>query len=377
MSSKVWITAIIVVAIIAGIAGYYARQPTPPYTSTVTSVSTTTITYVSSTTVTITATSTTTATTTVTTTTSYYPITVEDALNRTITLTSEPATIISLAPSITQMLVALGLCNRIVGLDQFSYQLLQSLNLTSCLPANAQVIEINAMSPTGFNGDAIILLHPDIVLADSGIEAMWVNDLQKLNIAVYFLNGTRAATYTDIERDILSLGRIFDEIQRAQQVVSWMNYELARYSTPINTTVAYIVWVNPDGSFYAAGNNTFIAAEIKAAGGIDAINKGGWGPFEPSLLVAANPDVIVLSDMGVNCTYALKALSNVPGITSVAAYKNGRVYVVTGLAADAVEQPSLLAVYGAAIFHMAMTGSAPQCMDSKWFMSQFGPRPIG
>ncbi len=367
MSSKIWIAAIIIVAVAAGFAGYYVRGPAMPQTvtSVSTALSTTTVTYV------------TTTTKTVTTTASYYPITVKDALNRTITLAGEPATIVSLAPSITQMLIALGLCNRIIGLDQFSYQLLKELNLTSCLPANAQVININAMSPTGFNGDAIILLRPDIVLADSGIEAMWANNLQKLGVTVYFLNGTRAATYADIENDVMALGRIFDEAQRARQVVSWMERELRKYGAPVNATAVYIVWINPDGSFYAAGNNTFIAAEMGAAGGANAIGKGGWGPFEPSLLVVANPDVIVLGDMGVNCTYALKALSNVPGITGVAAYKNGRVYVVSGLAADAVEQPSLLAVYGAAIFHMAMTGKAPQCMDSRWFMSQFGPRPIG
>lgn len=369
MSSKVWMTVIVVVAIIAGLAGYYARGPAQPYTATSTVLLTTTVTQI--------ATQTTTQTVTVTTTTSYYPIAVKDALNKTITFASEPATIVSLAPSITQMLIALGLCNRIVGLDQYSYRLLQELNLTSCLPANAQVVKINVMNPTGFNGDAIILLRPDLVLADSGFEALWANNIQRLGVTVFFLNGTRATTYADIERDVIALGRIFDRVQKAQQVVGWAEQELRKYGALVNATVTYIVWVNPDGSFYAAGNNTFIAAEIRAAGGANAINKGGWGPFEPSLLIASSPDVIVLNDMGVNCTYALQILNNIPGITSVAAYKNNRIYVVTGLAADAVEQPSLLAVYGAAVFHMAMTGSAPKCIDTGWFVKQFGPRPIG
>ncbi|MEL9990540.1 MAG: ABC transporter substrate-binding protein [Thermoproteus sp.] len=375
MNTKVWIVVVVVVAIIAGSIGYLAKTPqvvtlTTTYTTTSAAVYTTTIT----TTYTTTSASTTTYTTTVTTTRQYYPIAVRDALNRTVEIASEPATVVSLAPSITQILVALGLCNRIVGLDQFSYQLLEELNSTRCLPANAEVIEINAMSPTGFNGDAIILLHPDIVLADAGLEAMWARDLSKLGVTVYFLNGTLATSYRDIENDIYALGAIFDREQAAASVVQWMESQLEKYGGAANATVAHIVWINPDGSFYAAGNNTFISAEIRAAGGANAINEGGWGPFEPSLLIVANPEVIVLGSMGYNCTYALKALSQIPGISNVAAYKNGRVYVLTGLAEDAVDQPSLMSVYGAAIFHYIITGEAPQCVDTRWFLSQFSPR---
>ncbi|MEZ0248476.1 MAG: ABC transporter substrate-binding protein [Thermoproteus sp.] len=375
MNTKVWIVVVVVVAIIAGSIGYFAKTP-QVVTSTTTYTTTSAAVYTTTTTVTYTTTSasTTTYTTTVTTTRQYYPITVKDALNRTVEIASEPATVVSLAPSITQILVALGLCNRIVGLDQFSYQLLEELNSTRCLPANVEVIKINAMSPTGFNGDAIVLLHPDIVLADAGFEALWANYLPRLGVTVYFLNGTRAASYRNIENDVYALGAIFNREQAAASVVRWMESQLEKYRGATNVTVAQIAWINPDGSFYAAGNNTFISAEITAGGGINAIGKGGWGPFEPSLLIAANPEVIVLGSMGYNCTYALKALSQIPGISNVAAYRNGRVYVLTGLAEDAVDQPSLLSVYGAAIFHYIIAGKAPQCVDTKWFLSQFSPR---
>jgi ABC-type Fe3+-hydroxamate transport system, periplasmic component len=309
MASKVWMAAVVVVAIVAWFAGYYSRAPAAQTTTVVTTYSETATTTYSTT---VTTTYLTTVTTTATVVVRYYPITVVDALNRTLQIAAEPARVVSLAPSITQMLVALGLCSRIVGLDQFSYQLLKELNYTSCLPADAEVVEINAMSPTGFNGDAIILLKPDLVLADSGIEAMWAKDMQKLGVPVYFLYGTRAASFADIERDVEALGKIFDRARRAAAVVGWMETELAKYRTPTNATVAQIVWINPDGSFYAAGNNTFVAAEIRAAGGINAIGQGGWGPFEPSLLIAANPSVIVVGSMGFNCTYALQTLRNIP-----------------------------------------------------------------
>ncbi|MGC9170447.1 MAG: ABC transporter substrate-binding protein [Thermoproteus sp.] len=371
MASKIWIVAVAVVAIVVGwLAGYYSRAPAVQTTSVTYS---TTVTATATTTTTVTAT--TTATVTATITSRYYPITVVDALNRTVQISAEPARIVSLAPSITQILVALGLCNRIVGLDQFSYQLLQELNYTSCLPSNAEVVEINAMSPTGFNGDAIILLKPDLVLVDSGFEALWAKDIQRIGVPVYFLYGTRASSFADIEWDIKAVGEIFDRAQKAAAVVSWMEAELAKYRVQTNVTVAQIAWINPDGSFYAAGNNTFIAVEIRAAGGVNAIGQGGWGPFEPSLLIAANPSVIVLGSMGANCTYALKALDEIPHVSSVAAYKSGRVYVLTGLAEDAVDQPSLMSVYAVAVFNKIITGNAPQCIGTRWFLQQF-PNPI-
>ncbi len=371
MASKIWIVAVAVVAIVVGwLAGYYSRAPAVQTTSVTYS---TTVTATATTTTTVTAT--TTATVTATITSRYYPITVVDALNRTVQISAEPARIVSLAPSITQILVALGLCNRIVGLDQFSYQLLQELNYTSCLPSNAEVVEINAMSPTGFNGDAIILLKPDLILVDSGFEALWAKDIQRIGVPVYFLYGTRASSFADIERDIKAVGEIFDRAQKAAAVVSWMEAELAKYRVQTNVTVAQIAWINPDGSFYAAGNNTFIAVEIRAAGGVNAIGQGGWGPFEPSLLIAANPSVIVLGSMGANCTYALKALDEIPHVSSVAAYKSGRVYVLTGLAEDAVDQPSLMSVYAVAVFNKIITGNAPQCIGTRWFLQQF-PNPI-
>ncbi|WP_167828130.1 ABC transporter substrate-binding protein [Thermoproteus tenax] len=353
--------AVVAVAIIAGIIGYHLRVPQAP-------TATTTVSYVSTTVTTVTTTITASYTTTVTATTSYYPIEVADALNRTLVISSEPATVVSLAPSITQMLVALGLCNRIIGLDQFSYQLLSELNATSCLPANAEVIKINAMSPTGFN-ETVMLLHPDIVLADAGFEALWARDLPKTGLNVYFLRGTLAANITGIEEDLLALGKIFHKEQRAQALVTWMNRELEIYGAPLNASVAVIVWINPDGSFYAAGNNTFISAVVDAAGGINAIERGGWGPFEPSLLIASNPDVIVLSAMGVsNCTYALQALDNIPGVNKVAAYRSGRVYVVSGLPEDALEEPSLMSVYAVVMLHKVLTGNAPHCLTSAWFL---------
>jgi iron complex transport system substrate-binding protein len=372
MASKVWIAAVVVVAIVAWFAGYYSRAPAAQTTTVVTTYSETATTTYSTT---VTTTYLTTVTTTATVVVRYYPITVVDALNRTLQIAAEPARVVSLAPSITQMLVALGLCSRIVGLDQFSYQLLKELNYTSCLPADAEVVKINAMSPTGFNGDAIILLKPDLVLADSGIEAMWAKDMQKLGVPVYFLYGTRAASFADIERDVEALGKIFDRARRAAAVVGWMEAELAKYRTPTNATVAQIVWINPDGSFYAAGNNTFVAAEIRAAGGINAIGQGGWGPFEPSLLIAANPSVIVVGSMGFNCTYALQTLRNIPHVSSVSAYSNGRMYALSGLAEDAVDQPSLMSVYAVAMFNMVMTERAPHCLDTRWFLQQF-PSPI-
>lgn len=370
-------TAYIITALLLGlIVGYLAssavRAPpvTATYTTTLIETSTTATTVASTTT----AVATTTVTATITVTKPYtpYPLTINDAYNRSVTFKAPPRSVVSLAPSITQMLVSLGLCDKIAGLDQFSYELLRELGKASCLRPNAVVININVMNPTGYNGDAILLLRPDLVLADAGFEALWTQKLpalQSYGINVFFLKGTKASSIPQIERDVLMVGEVFGVPEEALAVVKWMNATLSSLPPVKPKSVAQIAWINPDGGFYAAGGNTFIGYEIALAGGINALaNYSGWGPFEPAVLLATNPQVIVLSPMGLgnNCTAVEQMLKRVPGISGVDAYRSGNVYVVTELAEDSISQPSVMTVYGVQILHLIIAGEAPHCITTQW-----------
>ena len=90
--------------------------------------------------------------------------------------TLQPATvnnnlrIVSLAPSDTQILISLGLGKYIVGTDYYSYQLLQSLNLTKDIPSNITVF--SQISPPNISG--LLLLHPTVIVIEKGLIGSYI-----------------------------------------------------------------------------------------------------------------------------------------------------------------------------------------------------------
>jgi len=105
-----------------------------------------------------------------------------------VTIASFPSRIVSLAPSDTQILVALGLGKDIVGVDYYSYQLLQELNMTSVLPPNVTVLPPNVTYPS-LNAEAIEVLNPSLVVGDAGIDGGYLSQFQSANLNVIFTRG--------------------------------------------------------------------------------------------------------------------------------------------------------------------------------------------
>ncbi|WP_054845148.1 hypothetical protein [Sulfuracidifex tepidarius] len=87
---------------------------------------------------------------------SYYPLTVVDGLGQTITVSSYPSRIVSVAPSDTQILVSLGLGKNIVGVDFYSAELLEELNESSQIQ-NAHVI--TGVYPLNVTGIVVLNFH--------------------------------------------------------------------------------------------------------------------------------------------------------------------------------------------------------------------------
>jgi len=83
--------------------------------------------------------------------------------------------IVVLAPSDTQILISLGLGKYIVGMDRYSYQLLEYLNMTNLVPNNVTVF--NEIYPPNISG--ILLLHPTVVIAEKGLIGSYLQQLEE------------------------------------------------------------------------------------------------------------------------------------------------------------------------------------------------------
>ncbi|MDP2994800.1 MAG: ABC transporter substrate-binding protein, partial [Anaerolineales bacterium] len=116
-------------------------------------------------------------------------ITLTDGLNRTVTLAGPAQRVVSLAPANTEILFAIGAGAQVVGRDEISDYPAEALALPT----------IGGYS--GFNLEAIVALHPDLVLAGGINTPELVASLEQLGLTVYFLSNptTLEEMYTNLE----------------------------------------------------------------------------------------------------------------------------------------------------------------------------------
>ncbi len=158
-----------------------------------------------------------------------YPL---DATNcgRSIHLTAAPQRIVSLWPSITEMLIALGAGNRIVG-QAFTDQ-------SPPLPQyQAAYDKVKVLASDAVNRETLLAARPDLIVADgeyhfNGKELPTIADLNKLGIGVYivssFCNGAvTTGKVTDVDTDLTALGAMLDEAGPATTVKTQLAAQLS------------------------------------------------------------------------------------------------------------------------------------------------------
>jgi iron complex transport system substrate-binding protein len=271
--------------------------------------------------------------------------------------------IVSLAPSDTQILISLGLGKYIVGVDYYSYQLLQQINSTGLLSHNVTVL--SQISPPNVSG--ILALKPTLVVGEEGLLGSYVSDLQQAGLKVYLTNDDYAPNFSVIEASIKDLASLFNRTGEASKLVAWMNSQVSRFQARGNTTLAYILWINPDHSFYTVGSGNFVNYLIQLAGGSNAFyNYSGYPELQPDSLIVRNPQVIVAQEV-YNLSYTQYLLHDFPAANQLRAFSQGRVYILSeDLPSSILNEPGPLSVYGVALLQDVMGGSAPQYLNSTW-----------
>jgi iron complex transport system substrate-binding protein len=297
----------------------------------------------------------------------YYPVTVRDASGRNVTLYTSPSRIVSLAPSDTQVLVSLGLGKELVGVDYYSYLLLKYLNATSDLPQNVTVFS-PSISP---NISGIVALRPSVVVDELGLIGDYSTQLSEAGLTTFYTNADYAGNYTAIEESITTLGKLFDRNTQAVELVNWMNTRIHSYESQGDTSVAYLLWVNPDHTFYTAGSNTFINTILNLSGGVNVFsNTTGYPVLSPESLIVGNPQIIIAQEL-TNLSYTLYMINTMPGIANVSAYTNHRVYVMSqNLPTFLLDEPGPLSVYAIQMINLAIKGDAPSYISSAWVESE-------
>jgi iron complex transport system substrate-binding protein len=246
-----------------------------------------------------------------------YPLTVKDQMGRDVTIEKLPERIISLAPSNTEILFALGLGEKVVGVTDYCDY-----------PDEAKTKEkIGGFADP--NMEKVISLKPDLVLA-TGMHQKPVEQLEKLNVPVIVLNpGNIQGMLNSIEIIGTATGRLVQAKELVNSLKARINNVEGRVAGLVEKQrlkVYYEVWPSP---YTTAGPGTFVNDIIEKAGGqnIAADADKQYPQYSQEMIIAKNPDIIIFSHHGSTRQSADDILKR-PGWENISAIKNKKVFYV-------------------------------------------------
>jgi iron complex transport system substrate-binding protein len=250
------------------------------------------------------------------------PIVLTDDLGRTVTLAGPAQRVISLAPSNTEILFAIGAGAQVVGRDE-----------TSDYPEQAKPLP-TVGGWSGFSSESIVALHPDLVLAADTIPAELVASLENLGLIVYRL--PNPLTLEELYLNLGTVGALTGHASDAAALVESLKARVAAVDAKIATvterpTVYYELDATDPTKPYIAGHagpTNFVDPLITRAGGanIGAQLQSEWPQISLEQLVATNPQIILLGDAAYGETP--EKIATRTGWNVLTAVQTGQVYPI-------------------------------------------------
>lgn len=217
---------------------------------------------------------------------------------------SVPTRIVTLMPSLTETVCALGACDALVGTDRFSDW-----------PARVQALP----KLGGFENvpvERVFALKPDVVLAAESIRVL--ERLESLGIKVVAIE---PRSLEDSRHAVELVAAVLDRNDEATSLLERIDDEIAAAVERVPAAWRGAdVYVEISSAPYAAGETSFIG-ELLTVLGLDNIVPASLGPFpklNPEFVVRADPDVIMGSRQGVD------SMAGRPGWGTLSALREGR-----------------------------------------------------
>ncbi|MCZ6873014.1 MAG: cobalamin-binding protein [bacterium] len=259
---------------------------------------------------------------------SAFPIEVTDILSRRVTISASPQRIVSLAPSHTEQLFAIGAGDKVVGVTLYD----------NYPPPVQRLKRVGGYVGKSISVEIIVSLRPDLVLSRGEIQRSVITALERIGIPVVALE---PKNFDEVYASIVLLGRLTNRLQQAEQVVADMRrrvarvrHEVAKIPAAQRARVFYKAYDEP---LIAAGPSTFIGHVIEMAGGINifADVKESYPQVSAEEVLRRDPTVI-LGPAGNGVNVAAIAPPQRPGWRHLSAVKNRRIHMLDD---DLVSRP--------------------------------------
>ena len=240
--------------------------------------------------------------------------TITDNLGRTVYITDNPQRIVSLAPSVTEILFVLGLEHRIVGVDT-----------NSNYPEAAKTIEkVGDWIP---DEEKIVALNPDLILVSDMTSLNVVTSLEERGLTVV---GLAPQTVDGVLQSITLVGSITGTQDAAQKVTDELEQRITAITNitssndlykPTVYLEYYPYWTFGPGSF---GNDLLVMAGGR---NIASDAAAAYVNISSEYIVGRNPEIIIFT-VGYTTDTTVEDITGRPGFDTIDAVKNNRIYTI-------------------------------------------------
>ena len=251
------------------------------------------------------------------------PTTMKDREGNEFNVPKEVNTIISTAPSNTEVLVALGLADKLVAVDKYS---------ADVEGVSEDIPKIDFRNP---DAEAIIALNPDIVIA-SGHNKAGDEDpfalIKEAGIPVAYIPSSYSidGIYGDIE----FIANLTGTEKEGEELINSMKEDVESIKAigdTITDKKSVYFEIGAGSGLYTFGNETFLNEMIETIGAINIFgDENSWITVTPEAVIDANPDVILANSPGTN-EAGLTAVEDIvsrEGWDTITAIQNGDVYQI-------------------------------------------------
>jgi iron complex transport system substrate-binding protein len=242
---------------------------------------------------------------------------IEDGLGRELILDEPAQRVVSLAPSNTEILFAVGAGNQVIGRDEFSDY-----------PDQANTLPSVGGSFGDYNLEAILDLEPDLVLAAEINTPEQVKSMEDLGLTVFLL--PNPTSLEEMYGNLLTVAKLTGHESETEELVEGLRERVSQVEMDIESaedqpTAFYELDATDPSTPWTAGSGTFIDTLITMAGGENiASDMEGHLQISVEELLVRDPQVILLGDSAYGVTS--ESLSERPGWNNISALVNGRIY---------------------------------------------------
>ena len=251
-------------------------------------------------------------------------VTIVDDSDFEVSLSAYPERIISLAPSITEIIFAIDAGDLVVAVTDFDNY---PYDFSAWIDAGNMTSVGNFNEP---NLEVIASLDPDLILATGGVLGETITTLREMDYPVAVLDPT---TVDGVIDNIETAGKLTNKNTEATAIINDITSRIAAVETTVATaestpTVYYEVWYDPT-SLWTSGSLSWQNELIEIAGGVNLFVDEDLEYFQSSAeaVIDRNPDIMIVpEEHGVNFWGSFEDIKDRPGWDSINAIQNDRIY---------------------------------------------------